>query len=217
VIVSPGNDIRDVVKRTIRTYDAIAPEYCRKTRQQRFLDWEREYIKRLLSSIKQPSPHVLDVGCGDGRHCRIIEELGGSAIGVDRSWNMIAEARRYYPQGHYCIMDMCALAFRSAWFDGLWASGSIYHVPKSTVEKVIKGFKRILKRQGVIAVSFKNGRGEGLEENPRSYGGAPRFFAYYTENEMEDVFSRAGFSKIASCAYPENVYGDGIQQMWFGR
>ncbi|UCC11456.1 MAG: class I SAM-dependent methyltransferase [candidate division WOR-3 bacterium] len=212
-----NDDLRYVVKTTARTYDTIAPEYCRKTRQQRFLDWERGYIERLFFSIRQPAPRLLDVGCGDGRHCRIIEELGGSAIGIDRSRKMIAEARTYYARGHYVIMDMCALAFRSAWFDGIWASGSIYHVPKSTVGQVVQGFKRIVKRHGVIAVSFKLGSGEGLEENPRSYRGSPRFFAYYTKNEMEDVFSRAGFSTIASCAYPEDVYGDGIQQMWFGR
>ncbi len=217
VIMSAEDNLRYIVTRTTRTYDTIASEYCRKTRQQKFLKWETVYVERLLSSIKQPAPRVLDVGCGDGRHCRIIEELSGSAVGIDLSWSMIGEARTYYPRGHYCIMDMCALAFRSNCFDGIWASGSIYHVPKRAVGQVVQGFKRVLKRQGVIAVSFKLGRGEGLEDNPRSYRGSPRYFAYYTDDEMATIFSRAGFSTIASCVYPEDVYGDGIQQMWFGQ
>jgi len=206
---------RRVVQSTTRTYDLIAHEYCKKTRQKKFLDWETGYIERLLSLIPAPAPLVLDVGCGDGRHCKIIEELGGNAVGIDLSWYMITEAKAYYPVGCYCIMDMCSLHFGHECFDGIWSSGSIYHVPKRSIGGVVHEFKRVLNRHGVVAVSFKRGKGEGLESEPRSYTGSPRFFAYYTEDEMVGIFSRAGFKKIESGTYPEDIYGDGIQQMWF--
>jgi SAM-dependent methyltransferase len=208
---------RRVVQRTIRTYDLIAHEYCRKTRQQEFLDWETEYIERLLSLITAPEPLILDVGCGDGRHCRLIEELGGSAVGIDLSRRMIAEAKAYYPVGCYCVMDMCSLQFGHGCFDGIWSSGSIYHVPKHSIRGVVAEFTRVLKPGGVVAVSFKRGEGEGLDCEPRSYAGSPRFFAYYTEDKIVGIFSQAGFTKIDSRTYPEDIYGDGIQQIWFRR
>lgn len=63
----------DVVQQTIESYDRIASEYRRKTRQSKFLDWEEIYIKMLLSYISKTIPLILDVGCGDGRHCLLIE------------------------------------------------------------------------------------------------------------------------------------------------
>jgi len=56
----------DVVQQTIESYDKIASEYCRKTRQPKFLDGEEIYIKMLLSYISKTIPLILDVGCGDG-------------------------------------------------------------------------------------------------------------------------------------------------------
>ena len=75
----------DVVQQTIQTYDRIAPDYCKKTRQSKFLEREESYIKKLLAVISKLNPLILDVGCGDGRHTILIEENGGGAIGIDLS------------------------------------------------------------------------------------------------------------------------------------
>ena len=79
----------DVVSQTIKTYDKIAPGYCKKTRQPALLEWEKDYIKRLLSYIPKTAPLILDVGCGDGRHCLIIEKNGAKAVGIDLSAGML--------------------------------------------------------------------------------------------------------------------------------
>ncbi|MFH1382289.1 MAG: class I SAM-dependent methyltransferase [Chloroflexota bacterium] len=205
----------DAVRQTIQTYDKIASDYCTKTRQSQFLDWEEGYIKELLSFIIEPSPLVLDVGCGDGRHSRLIEKNGGKAIGIDLSRGMLEEAKHFYPHGDFREMDMRQLHFTDNFFDGIWASGSIYHVTKSDIKKVIKEFNRVIRRDGVVAVSFKLGHGEGSETDHKSYAGYPRYFAYYTVEEMRDLFDGFGFDQLESCNYPEAIYGDNNQQMWF--
>ena len=207
----------DVVQQTIQTYDRIAPDYCKKTRQSKFLEWEESYIKKLLLFISKSDPLILDVGCGDGRHTILIERNGGRAIGIDLSKNMIEEARSLYPVGDFRKMDMRRLFFDNNSFEGIWASGSIYHVTKSEARKVIREFRRVLKVDGVVAVNFKLGSGEGMEANPKSYSGSPRYFAYYTRNEMRNMFSNFGFEELESCTYPEEIFGDNIQQMWFQR
>ena len=206
----------DIVERTIRTYDKIASPYCEKTRDQTFLQWEEEYIEKLLSLIDAPTPRVLDVGCGDGRHCPVIEKLGGKAVGIDLSDSMLEESRKLYPDGAFRKMDQRRLLFDDDSFDGIWSSGSIYHVTKADVGKVIAGFARVLRPGGVAAVNFKLGRGEGLEQNPKSYGGSPRYFAYYAKEEMTALFESSGFTELSSCTYPEEIFGDNLQQMWFG-
>ena len=205
----------DVVQQTIESYDKIASEYCRKTRQSKFLDWEEIYIKMLLSYISKTIPLILDVGCGDGRHCLLIEKNGGKAIGIDLSKRMLEEAKAYYPNGDFQEMDMRRLLFDDDLFNGIWASGCIYHVTKSDARKVIKEFRRVLKIKGVVGLNFKLGKGERLENNPKSYGGSPRYFAYYAKQEIEDLLKGIGFEELKSCLYPEEIFGDNIQQMWF--
>ena len=66
-----------------------------------------------------------------------------------------------------------------------------------------------------IGLNFKIGRGEGMDESPRSFGGGPRFFAYYTEEEMSSLFEPRGFEPVDSFPYPEEIFGASIQQMYF--
>lgn len=206
----------DIVYETIKTYDSIAPNYCRKTRIQEVLDWEEGYIKKLVSFTSKSEPLFLDVGCGDGRHCIMIEKNGAKAIGIDLSEGMLKEAKAYYPDGDFRKMDMRDLLFDDDSFDAIWTSGCIYHVRKSEVRKVISEFRRVLKSDGVLGLNFKLGDGEGLESNPKSYSGHPRYFAYYSKEEMEGLFREFGFEEIESCTFPEEIFGDDILQMWFG-
>jgi ubiquinone/menaquinone biosynthesis C-methylase UbiE len=204
----------DEVEKTIATYDKIASSYCPKTRLNKYLKWEEKYIKRQQAFINIKNPLVLDVGCGDGRHCLLFKKNGARAIGIDLSGQMIAEARKYFPEGDFREMDMRRLDFNDSMFDGIWASGSIYHVSKNDLLKVLREFRRVLKNNAVLAISFKLGEGEGLEANPKSYGGSPRYFAYYSKEEMILKLHEYGFNEIESCLYPEKIFGDNIVQIW---
>ncbi|MFX0140430.1 MAG: class I SAM-dependent methyltransferase, partial [Candidatus Hodarchaeota archaeon] len=156
----------NVVEKTIQTYNKIASKYCKLTRISKFIEWEEKYIRKLISYISSSRPLILDVGCGDGRHCKIIDKNGGKAIGIDLSRSMLKEAKKYYPKGNFQLMDMRKLNFDSDFFDGIWISGCIYHIPKSEIDKLIEEFKRVLRLNGVISLNFKLGTGEGLVENP---------------------------------------------------
>jgi ubiquinone/menaquinone biosynthesis C-methylase UbiE len=202
---------------TIKAYDAIAPEYCPGTRQEKFLEWEKSYIEKMLALIQDTHPLILDVGCGDGRHCKIIDELGAKSVGIDLSDAMLAQAWKYHPEGDIRKMDFRELEFPDAHFHGIWSSGSVYHVPKSEVGQVIAEYARVLRPGGIVAINFKLGSGEGMEQEPKSHRGAARYFAYYATEKMEGLFRRAGFELLKSCAYPEEVFGDELAQMWFRR
>ena len=127
---------------------------------------------------------------------------------------VIISSKAYYPVGDFRQMNMMDLDFENDYFDGIWSCGSIYHIPKSDVGKVINEFRRILKKGGILGINFKLGGGEGLEENPKSYGGSPRYFAYYSKQEMTDILAVFGFKELDARLYPEEVFGDDILQIW---
>jgi len=205
----------DAVTETIRTYDRIAPAYCAKITDQKFLAWEEDYIKELLACIIVENPLILDVGCGPGHHCAIIEKHGARVVGIDLSDGMLGEAKALYPRGDFRKMDMRNLLCDDNSFDGIWASGSIYHVTKADAKHVVQEFARVLKTGGAVAVNFKLGTGEGLEDNPKSFGGSPRYFAYYSEQDIKNLFEEFGFEELKSCMFPEKIFDRDVQQMWF--
>ena len=60
------------------------------------------------------SDRILDVGCGWGRHLRLLRLAGHDAIGVDLS---LALLKRAEPDAHAAAADMRRLPFRDASFD----------------------------------------------------------------------------------------------------
>lgn len=127
---------------------------------------------------------------------------------------MLSEARKACPSIDYVLMDMRSLGFNHECFDGIWANGCIYHVPKSQVCDVMFEVRRVLKPKGIISFNFKVGEGEQLETNPRSYGGKPRFYAYYGIDEIGTILTKVDFEVLEIQQYPQEVFEERIAQMW---
>ena len=70
----------------------------------------------------QPGERILDLGCGTGHLTAQIAESGAQVLGVDRSPEMIAAAKKSYPNLKFVIADATALPFHSE-FDKLFAFG----------------------------------------------------------------------------------------------
>jgi SAM-dependent methyltransferase len=60
---------------------------------------------------------ALDAGCGEGRVCRLMRELGIDVVGIDPTEAMVAEARRRDPDGVYRVASAEILPFADAKFD----------------------------------------------------------------------------------------------------
>jgi len=210
-------DIGDVVKQTRRTYDHIAVDYSAKIDKLLSNSWVGEFEKtlldRLFSMVESVKPLILDIGCGNGKDTRYLQHVS-VAVGIDISYGMLQEAKKHLSAGDFCQMDMRNLGFSNGLFDGVWANGCIYHVPKTDFILVLEEIRRILKRAGIFSFNFKVGTGEQLEESPRSYAGSPRFYAYYTTNEMERLLRQNSFAIVKKQLYPEKIFDEEIVQFW---
>jgi len=66
--------------------------------------WERgRGVIELLAP--QRGEHILDLGCGTGHLSAQIAEMGARVVGIDSSAEMVAEARRKYPQVEFQVAD----------------------------------------------------------------------------------------------------------------
>ncbi len=113
--------------------------------------------QKALSRIeKSPQPpRILDVGCGPGVQTFCLAEMtGGEVFAVDNHKPYIDNLERVVAQKglsqsiHPTVADMAKLPFGSAFFDVIWAEGSIYNIG---VEAGLKLWRPLLKEKGTVA------------------------------------------------------------------
>ncbi|MBN2334159.1 methyltransferase domain-containing protein [Candidatus Bathyarchaeota archaeon] len=180
------------IRRTLDVYQDVAETYDRLNHSNRGIVDELEAFTSYV-----PGGIVLDVGCGHGRDSEYFTEHGYTVVGLDVSSALIRIARAKAPDAMFILSDMRQMALRNETCDGQWVCASFHHLPKECSETTLREFHRVLRRSGVLALSVKRGKGERDEPFNR-YGGGPRFYAYYHEDELRDMLSGAGFKPVSS-------------------
>lgn len=175
----------DPVKETIECYEATAVDYAQ-THLDPVVMWEQ--LEFFIGNLR--GKKVLDVGCGPGRDVKFFIDHRLEAVGIDPAENLLRIAQRVAPEAMFLKMDMRALDFPPESFDGLWACASFLHIPKKEGLTTLQGFRRVLKPNGLLYLSVKEGEGEGWQD----YGdGHQRFFAYYRLDELVELMEEVGF------------------------
>lgn len=95
-------------------YTSLAKYYDRLMTGKKYEAWE--FL--ISQTIKEMDIHglALDLACGTGRITEILKKLGLEAQGLDSSDNMLAEARKKYPNARFYQADL--RAFEIAWLLG---------------------------------------------------------------------------------------------------
>jgi ubiquinone/menaquinone biosynthesis C-methylase UbiE len=209
---------KDVTVTTRETYDKIAPAYSTCVNKLVRVDgWIQKYERTLMDTFTRKLPakgRILEIGCGNGRDLEYLLEKGLCVTATDFSSGMLAEARKRVPDGNFIQMDMRSLSFSDQSFDGIWANGCIYHIPKNDFKHALNEFNRVLKPNSMLSFNFKIGKGEGLEQTPRSFKSGPRYFAYYSTRGMAKRLLAANFAVSEIEEYPEKILEEKIAQVW---
>ena len=217
LILKKVNNMNDHVKITIDTYDRIASDYI-KTAVPEIREWEEESMKLFREML--PGTSVLVPGCGDGRDSRFLKVLGFSVISFDLSKEMLTQAKKYDPQGVYQHLDIRAIRNLSGPFDGIYASGCLYHITRSEFVDFLKAATTIMSDQGVLYLNMKIGNGNEIKTNPgKAYpGGAearsllkgPRYYEYYSHEELSGFFADYTVLKWRNM----EVQKEGVHEYW---
>jgi len=94
---------------------------------------------------------ILDIGCGTGHLTSQIATLGAKVVGVDRSAEMIEQARKQYPALQFEVMDAREIAFAEP-FDAVFSNATMHWI--SEPERVIAGIAKVLRPRGRFVVEF---------------------------------------------------------------
>ncbi|MEO3814443.1 class I SAM-dependent methyltransferase [Sphaerisporangium sp. B11E5] len=121
--------------------------------------------------------HVLDLGCGPGRHAEAFARAGWTAAGLDRSEHAVAAARRRAEDeglpATYHAGDFTRLPFADASFDYVLAWNVVYHGDEDVLARVLAEVGRVLRPGGLYQatmISKRNAQyGRGTEISPNTY------------------------------------------------
>ena len=94
---------------------------------------------------------ILDLGCGTGALTAELAASGAELLGVDRSPEMIAEARKKFPHLRFEVCDARTLQFSNE-FDAVFSNAALHWIPEA--ERVIHGVARALKPGGRFVAEF---------------------------------------------------------------
>ena len=83
-------------------------------------DYGREFVLDTPMMERVRAGHfatALDVGCGEGRFCRMMQTAGVATIGIDPVDALLAHARKLDPTGNYRLGKAESLPFPDNSFD----------------------------------------------------------------------------------------------------
>ena len=98
---------------------------------------------------------VLDIGCGEGRFCRMLTKRGAKVIGIDPTKELIVEAQRLQPDATFHEAKAEKLPLEDASMDLVVSYLSLLDIPD--YRAAIAEMKRVLKPGGRVVVANHNG------------------------------------------------------------
>jgi SAM-dependent methyltransferase len=97
---------------------------------------------------------VLDVGCGEGRFCRMLGERGARTVGIDPTPELIAHARTLHPGGRFLEAGAEALPLADTSVDLVVSYVALVDI--SDFRAAIREMARVLRPGGRVVVANLN-------------------------------------------------------------
>ena len=181
-------------KKTIEFYNTNAQKYSSYS----FEHEKGELYQKFLNYLPEKGS-ILDAGCGAGWDTKFFLKNGYTVTALDASVKLL-EVIETHKNLEKIESDF--LNFKSnKIFDGIWASFSLQHLPKSDFKPALKLLNNSLSETGFFYIGIH----EGNKEIRDTLG---RYYSYYGESEISGIIQSLNL-KIFSLDKLESKSFDG--------
>jgi SAM-dependent methyltransferase len=195
------DELARISAETLAHYDRRAEDFRAGT-------WDHDVsqnIDALLRAIRGEPPFtILDFGCGPGRDLKVFQKRGHRPVGLDGAEAFVTMARAA-TGCEVWHQDFLQLDLPDAYFDGVFANASLFHVPGQELSRVLRELRATLKPGGVLFSS--NPRGD----NQEGWHGE-RYGTYHDLASWRQQLTAAGFEEIGHFYRPGGLPRE--QQPW---
>ncbi len=171
-------------------------------------------IKKNYTEKTAQNLFALDLGCGTGRHIKLLGECGfKNIVGTDSSFNALSLSNKY--SGYFINCDNRLLPLKTNSIDLIIAWGSLHYNNKIDLPVMLDEIKFILKANGYFFATLRSSRDTHLKRGEdkgndewitdlKDISGSSASF--YTEEELKNEFSI--FSQVEYGIIERSVMGD---------
>lgn len=168
-------------RKTIDVYDAHLEDYLKAAHYKEQAAARSRFIERI-----GVGGYVLDFGSGPGVDSKAMQDAGLIVRALDASETFVTAAKA---QGIDAVLGSFDDLVEEDTYDGVWASFSLLHAPRSEFARHIRAIKRALKPDGALFLGLKLGHGEARDT-------LGRFYTYFTESEIIETLEMQGFKGL---------------------
>jgi SAM-dependent methyltransferase len=118
----------------------------------------------LLEKHLVPEGKTADIGCGNGRDAAWLAAHGYDVTGFDATISMLDEARRLHPKIAFREARLPSLEAIDESFDNVVCETVIMHLPAESIPLAVDNLQRILRKNGVMYLSWRVTEGEDLRQ-----------------------------------------------------
>lgn len=142
---------KKILKKVIQDYDTIARGFDL-TRNHK---WEE--FDTFLKYIKK-GDRVLDLGCGNGRLNKFLEEESKvEYLGIDNSNELLKAAKKNNPKAKFKKGDLLEIPEKDQSSDIIACIAAFHHIPtKKLRNKALEEMRRVLKKDGILIITVWN-------------------------------------------------------------
>ena len=132
----------------MKLYTELAPYYFSIEKNHRDITRDVRFISEILDGVNNAS--ILDIGCGTGEHLNLLNSRGYHCTGIDRSAEMLAQARVRFPGViDFIDADMREFDFYNEFDLVMCLFGSLnYMLTDEEIDSVFWNIWRALKQTG---------------------------------------------------------------------
>ena len=188
----PVTDLSTWKSVNLAAYERMASDYFRRSDGAGIEIDALRFVSMLIERFGS-MPVILDAGSGPGIDAWRINDAGGQLICLDISVRMLWAANERCAPAALVCGDMLSTPFRSHSFHGVWASASLFHVPRPALTEALGEICRLLVKDGILYLSLRAGEGQ-VSVNPGT--GCARLLCLYQEDGLESVLLEAGLCPL---------------------
>ncbi|KAE8410298.1 S-adenosyl-L-methionine-dependent methyltransferase [Aspergillus pseudocaelatus] len=173
------------------TYDNITEWYLQWATSQKS---PRERYTQMLLDKLQPSPSILELGCGPGVPIlKMLLDHGAQVVANDISTKQLELAKARCPGAKLVAGSMTSLTFEPASFHGVISFFALFHLPRSQLKAMLTTIYDWLKPGGVFVLNLAT---IDEEEIHGEFLGHGMFWSSYDVDQNRAMLTEVGFEVL---------------------